>query len=557
MELVPRPPDRARRRPTTPTPSTTRSRPPSRCDRGAADGPRRPDRHRHRVRGDLRGAVPRGRRPDVDLPARPAAARLGRHHRRRASPATPSRTSSASFAAVPRALRSKAPDPAATVDTVVALADRARREGLLALEDATRTIDDPFLRSGLQAAIDGTDPDDLRTILEDKIATKRTRDRVHSKYFADMGGYAPTIGIIGTVISLVHVLENLSEPAELGHSIAAAFVATLWGILSANVVWLPLGARIRRISDLECAQMEVTLEGLLAVQAGANPRLVGERLRSLLPEEPAAQVGQGRRMSASTARGGRLAARRRPRGGARQPRALAHQLLGHDHRAHGAVHRPVRDQPGGPGQVRRPARQPRGGLPGRDGQRRRCSTARRARSTARASSRTPTPAAGHRGHGRAPTRASACRAPARRRRQRDRRRSTPRCSRRPRRRPRTSRSCRPQIAANLAANGLDDTVRFRIDERGLVLGLVADDVFFAAASAEMTDTARRVLDVAGPSLVGIGEHISVEGHANVHPGLRALRHQLGALRRPCDPGAAAPGRGRRHARRPDHGRRLR
>lgn len=190
-----------------------------------------------------------------------------------------------SFAAVPRALRSKAPDPSATVETVVQLADRARREGLLSLEDAARTIDDPFLRSGLQAAIDGTDPEDLRIILEDRIATKRTRDRVHAKYFADMGGYAPTIGIIGTVISLVHVLENLADPSALGHSIAAAFVATLWGILSANVVWLPLGTRIRRISDLECTQMEVTLEGLLAVQAGANPRLVGERLRSLLPDD--------------------------------------------------------------------------------------------------------------------------------------------------------------------------------------------------------------------------------------------------------------------------------
>jgi len=188
------------------------------------------------------------------------------------------------FASVPRALRSKAPDPSATVDTVVSLADKARREGLLALEDAAREIDDEFLRSGLQAAIDGTDPEDLRVILEDRIATKRTRERVNAKYFQDMGGYAPTIGIIGTVISLVHVLENLSEPETLGHSIAAAFVATLWGILSANVIWLPLATRIRRISDLECAQMEVTLEGLLAVQAGANPRVVGERLRSLLPD---------------------------------------------------------------------------------------------------------------------------------------------------------------------------------------------------------------------------------------------------------------------------------
>ena len=195
----------------------------------------------------------------------------------------------ASYKAVPRAFLNKVPDPTTTVDTLVDLADRARREGLLALEDAAKDIDDPFLRGGLQAAIDGTDPDDLRMILEDKIATKRTKEKVWSKYFQDMGGYAPTIGIIGTVISLVHVLENLSDPASLGHSIAAAFVATLWGILSANVVWLPIGTRIKRFSDLECAQMEVTLEGLLAVQAGANPRLVGERLRSLLPDEPAAK----------------------------------------------------------------------------------------------------------------------------------------------------------------------------------------------------------------------------------------------------------------------------
>ncbi|MGY4643748.1 motility protein A [Cellulomonas sp. URHB0016] len=194
------------------------------------------------------------------------------------------------FAAVPRALRASVPDPSDTVDTLIDLADRARREGLLALEDAARNIPDMFLRGGLQAAIDGTDPEDLRTILEDRIATKRARDRMHSKYFQDMGGYAPTIGIIGTVMSLVHVLENLSEPAALGHSIAAAFVATLWGIMSANTVWLPLSARIRRISDLECTQMEMTLEGLLAVQAGANPRLVGERLRSLLADQPAAKA---------------------------------------------------------------------------------------------------------------------------------------------------------------------------------------------------------------------------------------------------------------------------
>ena len=189
------------------------------------------------------------------------------------------------FSTVPKALKAKIPETGPTIETVVGLADRARREGLLALEDAARDITDPFLRSGLQAAIDGTDPDDLRTILEDRVATKRAVDRVSAKYFQDMGGYAPTVGIIGTVVSLVKVLENLSDPGSLGKSIASAFVATLWGILSANLIWLPIGSRIKRMSELECQQMELTVEGLLAVQAGANPRLVGERLRSLVPAE--------------------------------------------------------------------------------------------------------------------------------------------------------------------------------------------------------------------------------------------------------------------------------
>jgi chemotaxis protein MotA len=171
----------------------------------------------------------------------------------------------------------------ATISAVVTLAERARREGLLALEDAAREVDDEFLAEGLRSAIDGTDPEDLREILQDRIDSKRTADRAAAKVFADMGGYAPTIGIIGTVMSLVHVLENLSDPGSLGHAIAAAFVATLWGVMTANLVWLPISSRIRRVSDIECAQMQLALEGILSIQAGANPRVVAERLRSLVP----------------------------------------------------------------------------------------------------------------------------------------------------------------------------------------------------------------------------------------------------------------------------------
>jgi len=187
------------------------------------------------------------------------------------------------FSTLPKYLMYKKPDMDATVQTIVALADRARREGLLSLEGATRDVEDEFLRSGLQAAIDGTDPDDLREMLEDRIASRKAQDKAIAKFFTNMGGYAPTIGIIGTVVSLVHVLESLNNPSEIGHMIAGAFVATLWGLLTANLLWLPIGARITRVADIQANAMGVTLEGLLAIQSGANPRVVGLRLRSLLP----------------------------------------------------------------------------------------------------------------------------------------------------------------------------------------------------------------------------------------------------------------------------------
>jgi chemotaxis protein MotA len=172
------------------------------------------------------------------------------------------------------------------VPQVVQLADRARKEGLLALEDSLREIDDPFLVKGVTMAIDGTDPDDVREILESELHAKRRNGKHEAKFFSDAGAYAPTIGIVGTVMGLVHVLEQLAEPEQLGHLIAAAFVATLWGVMSANVIWLPIGNRLKRLTELECARMEVAIEGVAAIQAGANPRLVAEKLRSLLPAMP-------------------------------------------------------------------------------------------------------------------------------------------------------------------------------------------------------------------------------------------------------------------------------
>jgi chemotaxis protein MotA len=182
-----------------------------------------------------------------------------------------------------RAFTGKVGTSAELVDTVVKLAERARREGLLALEDAAKKVPHPFLRRGLEMAIDGTDPEELGEIMHAEVEAKRKADKAGAKVFADMGGFAPTIGIIGTVLGLVHVLSSLSDPSKLGELIAGAFVATLWGVMLANVVFLPTGNRLKRLSELECEQMELAIEGVMAIQAGANPRLVAQKLNSLLP----------------------------------------------------------------------------------------------------------------------------------------------------------------------------------------------------------------------------------------------------------------------------------
>jgi chemotaxis protein MotA len=183
----------------------------------------------------------------------------------------------------------KVPPVSDRIATLVSLAEKARKEGLLALEAQVKDIDDPFLKRGLQMGIDGTDPEELRTVLEGEIAAKKGEDKVAAKFFTAMGGYAPTIGIIGTVVGLIHVLENLSSPESLGPLIASAFVATLWGVLSANLFWLPMGAKITRISDLQGAQMELLVEGITEIQAGTSPRAVRQKLTALVPPSEVAR----------------------------------------------------------------------------------------------------------------------------------------------------------------------------------------------------------------------------------------------------------------------------
>jgi chemotaxis protein MotA len=171
------------------------------------------------------------------------------------------------------------------IAAMVKFAEIARREGLLALEEAAKEIDNPFLKKGIEFAIDGTDPEELAEILEAEISAKKAEIKNQSKFFENMGGFAPTLGIIGTVLGLVHVLENLSDPSKLGHLIAGAFVATLWGVMTANVMWLPMANKIKRMGEDEVHHMEIILEGIMSIQAGANPRVIEQKLTSFLPEK--------------------------------------------------------------------------------------------------------------------------------------------------------------------------------------------------------------------------------------------------------------------------------
>ncbi len=171
------------------------------------------------------------------------------------------------------------------LDSLVETADKARREGLLSLESQLGEINNPFLARGLQLVIDGTDPELTRNMLEMEIEAYETKERVGHDIFMSAGGFAPTMGIIGTVMGLVHVLGSMTEPDKLGGAIAVAFLATLYGVASANVLWIPFGTKIKIKSAKEVLLMELVLEGILSIQAGENPRVIREKLMTFLPPQ--------------------------------------------------------------------------------------------------------------------------------------------------------------------------------------------------------------------------------------------------------------------------------
>jgi chemotaxis protein MotA len=195
------------------------------------------------------------------------------------------------FKAIMRALLPKPlPSGVDSIKTLVEFAKKARQEGLLSLESQINTLEDAFMRRGLQLAIDGSDPDAVAQVMRTDIKAMKARHKVGADWCQSYGIFAPTFGIIGAVIGLIATLGDLNEPEKLGAGIAAAFVATFLGVFMANGVMLPLNARMKRLSTQEVQAREMVMEGVLAIQGGQNPRVIEETLMSYLSPSEAEQL---------------------------------------------------------------------------------------------------------------------------------------------------------------------------------------------------------------------------------------------------------------------------
>ncbi|NLC55267.1 MAG: flagellar motor protein [Armatimonadetes bacterium] len=180
------------------------------------------------------------------------------------------------------ALLPPALDRARAINLMVGFAQKARREGILVLEEDVAHADNPLLQLGVQLAVDGTPQDVMREILETEVEAMAERHKQGEALFSTMGGFAPTLGIIGTVMGLVHMLGTLNDPQGMGPAIASAFLATLYGVALANLVLLPLAHKLRRRSDEEVVFSQMLVEGILAIQSGDGPRTVEAKMRAFL-----------------------------------------------------------------------------------------------------------------------------------------------------------------------------------------------------------------------------------------------------------------------------------
>jgi chemotaxis protein MotA len=170
----------------------------------------------------------------------------------------------------------------ASLEKIVEWGNVARREGLLGLEEMSEAEADSFTKKGLQLLVDGGEPDTIRSVLEVELSATEHQENAAAKVYDGFGGYSPTIGIIGAVMGLIHVMENLSDPSKLGGGIAVAFVATIYGVALANLFFLPMANKLKGVVHHRSKFKEMTIEGLAAIAAGENPRNIELKLQGYI-----------------------------------------------------------------------------------------------------------------------------------------------------------------------------------------------------------------------------------------------------------------------------------
>ncbi len=173
-------------------------------------------------------------------------------------------------------------DRVAVIAQITEWSSTARKQGLLGLEAQVKTQSDPFLRKGLQMVVDGVEPESIRQMLEIELHGQGQRDLAAAKVFEGMGIYSPTLGIIGAVLGLIAVMKNLADPSKLGHGIAAAFTATIYGIGAANLVLLPMASKLKGLINAQVEEREMIVEGLIGIAKGENPRNIEARLNGFV-----------------------------------------------------------------------------------------------------------------------------------------------------------------------------------------------------------------------------------------------------------------------------------
>jgi len=193
-----------------------------------------------------------------------------------------------SWRSLPYIFRKPQDETPAQVSRLVELAYQARRQGLLSVEGEVAKIPDPFMRRSLELVIDGFPPNQVREIMEMDLTQKEENGLMPARVFEAAGGYAPTIGILGAVLGLIQVMQNLTNPSLLGTGVAVAFVATIYGVASANLLFLPIAHKLKLHHEHEMLRQEMLLEGILALAQGEHPRLIAERLTGMLPQDDAA-----------------------------------------------------------------------------------------------------------------------------------------------------------------------------------------------------------------------------------------------------------------------------